>query len=450
MLHEFRERHKHKTRPAVDIEARGGCLPYCIGVAFTPWEGITVPLWNRGEIESIMTIPDADLVSMWILLAEILAESDVVGQNFKYDQDKIKRLGFVVRSLASDTMLKAFAINPELSVSLAFNTSIYTEEPFYKDEGMYEGRLEDLLLGCARDSCVTKEIDMAMDADLDEMGMRDYYEKFILRLHNFYLGIESRGFSVDEEARNRLIHKYVKWDEGIRYRLFQLVGSEINVNSPKQIQTLLYENFKLPERGGTGEEEITAILNSQSSFKNKAEEANQREVCELILEGRRVRKTLGTYLMALPDFDGRMKTTYFLCNKTGRSSSGQQDPPIRPTIEVFDEHGKKKNKVLGLAFQTMTKHGDIGPEIREVYVPTPNIGLSIFSKTPSFKRLFVQADSAQAEARVVFLLAGDEQALEDIDARDYHALTASWFFGGTEDDYSKKKTRIRASYTICW
>lgn len=53
--------------------------------------------------------------------------------------------------------------------------------------------------------------------------------------------------------------------------------------------------------------------------------------------------------------------------------------------------------------------------------------------------IFISADSAQAEARVIFLLADDEQALVDIDNRDYHALTASWFFGGGEDDYSKKK-----------
>lgn len=54
------------------------------------------------------------------------------------------------------------------------------------------------------------------------------------------------------------------------------------------------------------------------------------------------------------------------------------------------------------------------------------------------KYIFVQADSSQAEARVVWLLADDEQALKDVDNCDYHALTASWFFGGTEADYSKK------------
>lgn len=51
---------------------------------------------------------------------------------------------------------------------------------------------------------------------------------------------------------------------------------------------------------------------------------------------------------------------------------------------------------------------------------------------------FIQADSAQAEARVVFNLANDLEALRDIDTRDYHAWTASWFFGGKEEDYSKK------------
>ena len=56
----------------------------------------------------------------------------------------------------------------------------------------------------------------------------------------------------------------------------------------------------------------------------------------------------------------------------------------------------------------------------------------------SDKLVFIQADSSQAEARVVFLLANDEQALKDIDEHDYHALTASWFFGGSESDFSKK------------
>ena len=83
----------------------------------------------------------------------------MVGQNFNYDRDKIKRLGFRVKKSWADLMLKAFAIDPELPKNLAFNTSIYTKEPFYKDDGMYKGKIEDLLIGCASDACITCEVD---------------------------------------------------------------------------------------------------------------------------------------------------------------------------------------------------------------------------------------------------------------------------------------------------
>ena len=433
-LAEFRARYKgKKSRMSVDIEAHGTMLPACIGLAFTPHHGMTVPLWNAGGLSSI---PDSDMVQIWIIVAEMLWENDIVGQNFNYDRDKIKRLGFIIRKLASDIMLKAHAINPELPKKLAHTTSIYTEEPFYKDEGMYQGTITDLYLGCGRDACVTIEIDENMDADLDQLGMRPFFENFLMRLPDLYWAIENQGFRINTEERDALLRKYIAWDERVRYELFDLVGTEVNVNSPKQIAILLFDNLGLPRRAGTGEEEITALLNSQSAIKKP----EHRKICELILEGRRVRKSVSTYLMALPDYDGRMRTTYYPCLDTGRTSTGQQDPPIRPNVEVVDENGKKKDKVLGTAFQTMTKHGDIGADIRGMYVPDEThiefINNEVY--VVEEEEIFVQADSSQAEARVVWLLADDEEALRMVDEIDYHALTASWFFGGTESDYSKK------------
>lgn len=366
-LQEFANRFKNHTRPAVDIEARGSCLPYCVGIAFTPEEGICVPLWNKGEIESIVQISNNDMVEMWIILAEILAMNDVVGQNFKYDHDKLRRIGFVPRSLYSDTMFKGFTISPELPKGLAFYTSVYTEEPFYKNDGMYEGKVEDLLIGCARDACVTKEIDTKMEPELAELGLTEFYYNFVMEFHEFYMDMESEGFYIDEEKRDALFRKYIAWSEQLSFELYQLNGTYINVNSPKQIKILLFENFKIPPRKGTGEEEITAILNLQSLKLS----ASQRRTLEIILEKRRVDKTIGTYLAALPDYDGKMKSTFFPCLETGRSSSGQLDPPIRPALEYRDDKNLKKKKVIGTAFQTMTKHGDIGADIRAQYIPAP-------------------------------------------------------------------------------
>jgi uracil-DNA glycosylase family 4 len=416
-LAQFRERYKGKFKLAVDIEAGGSCIPICVGLSFDKRHGMVVPLWNEGGISSI---PDADMVSIWILLAKILAECDVVGQNFNYDRDKIKRLGFIIKRLISDTMYKAFAINPELPKKLSFNTSIYTEEPFYKDEGMYEGDLHDLLIGCARDACVTLEVDEAMDKDIDELNIRNFYENFLMKLPDFYLEIENTGFSVNNSVRDQLLHKYIEWDERLRYELWSLTGEYVNCQSHKQVAELLFHKLSCPTRSTTGEEDLTSLLNLQSFTDER-----KRRVVELILEDRRVRKTISTYIMALPDYDGRMKTTCFPCLETGRSSNGQQEPPIRPYLELRDADNKKKKKCLGTAFQTMTKHGDVGADIRMQYEADKGW-------------ILVQGDSEQAEARVVANLANAPKQLELYEKHDIHALTASWFFGGSENQYSKK------------
>jgi uracil-DNA glycosylase len=417
-LYEFLETYKHCKKMATDIEAGGHCLPVCIGLAFNKHHGMTIPLWNS---DGISDIPNSDLANMWLMLARVLWEKDIVGQNFNYDRDKIRRLGFAIRRIYSDTMLKAFAINPELPKGLSFLTSIYTREPYYKDEGMYEGSYRDLLLGCARDSCVTYEIDENMEGDLNELGMSKFYNNFLMQLPDFYAEIENNGFKVNEQKREELIAKYVEWDERLGFEMHQIAGDDINPNSAPQVYSLLFDNWKLPRRSGTGEEELTALLN----LKHGVTYEPYRQWIEKCLERRKVRKTVSTYLLAIPDYDGKMRTTCFMCLETGRTSTGQQDPPIRPKVDLVGKGRKDDMKPMGAAFQVFTKHGDIGTDVRGMYEPDEGY-------------VFVNLDSSQAEARVVFNLATDEDALRDIDEHDYHALTASWFFGGTESDYSKK------------
>ena len=417
-LYEFLNRYRNYEKMSVDIEAGGHCLPICIGLAFNKQHGLCVPLWNA---DGISTIPDSDLTSCWMMLAKVLWEKKIVGQNFNYDRDKIRRLGFAVKGIHSDTLLKSFAINPELPKGLAFNTSIYTREPFYKDDGMYEGSYRDLLLGCARDACVTYEINEAMDADLEELGVTKFYKNFLMKLPDFYLEMENNGFHVNEEKRQELVKKYIEWDERLGFEMYRIAGIDVNVSSPVQVHSLLFDNWKLPRRPGVGEEELTSLLN----LKNGVKSPDHREWIEKCLERRRVKKTVSTYLFALPDYDGKMRTTYFMCLETGRTSTGQQNPPIRPLVDLVGKGKQADMKPMGAAFQVFTKHGDIGADIRAMYEPAPG-------------EIFVQFDSSQAEARVVFNLAMDEQALKDIDEHDYHALTASWFFGGVESDYSKK------------
>jgi hypothetical protein len=120
-----------------------------------------------------------------------------------------------------------------------------------------------------------------------------------------------------------------------------------------------------------------------------------------------------------------MKTSYFICGTdTGRTSTQQLEPPIRPYTEVKSE-GKKKKKGVGFAFQTLTKHGDVGQDVRSYLVPDKDF-------------VYINVDSSQAEARVCALLADDDETLALYDTHDIHAMTASWCFGGDENKYAKK------------
>ena len=86
---------------------------------------MTVPLWNK---DGISNIPTSDLATIWVMLAKVLWEKDIVGQNFNYDRDKLRRLGFAIRSIHSDTLLKAFAINPELPKEVGISLRVSTQE----------------------------------------------------------------------------------------------------------------------------------------------------------------------------------------------------------------------------------------------------------------------------------------------------------------------------------
>ena len=75
------------------------------------------------------------------------------------------------------------------------------------------------------------------------------------------------GCIVNETRRNELIEKYIEWDERLGFEMFQLAGIDVNPNSPLQVNSLLFDHWKLPRRQGTGEEELTALLNLKYGVK---------------------------------------------------------------------------------------------------------------------------------------------------------------------------------------
>lgn len=432
-LYSFLERNKHRDILSVDIESIEG-IPVCVGLSFEEHEGISVPLWNVLNIQStglsakkdysyslqVSTIPTGDLANIWKLLASVFINPKikVIGQNFKYDEEKLNHLGFYFTNFHADIMLLQYSCSPEVPKSQAFMTSVWTEEPYYKNEGKEfnpkRDKISDLLLYNAKDAAVAREIYNAQIKELETIkGGIEHALGFRSKLHKVYLGIEKVGFKVDSIRHQELIRKYTSWLIRLENEAFQIykdygLTEPINLRSnTKEVPNLIYDVMKVPRREGVGEDVITSLL------ANVVKKPDIREFLNILLDYRRVDKTIGTYLAAEFDYDGRMKTSYFISGtETYRTSTQVMKQPVRP-------------KEIGWAIQTVTKHGDVGEDLRSYLIADKGY-------------IFVNVDQAQAEPRVCSLLADDMETLKMLDTIDVHGLTAAGIFGGSVEFYDKK------------
>ncbi len=354
----------------------------------------------------------SDTVEIWRLIAEALNRLKIIGHNFKYDDEKLFRLGLrpTIGRIHADTLSLEHTLNPELpSKKLHVVSSIRTEEPFYKDEGSEFNPTKDdvsrLLLYNAKDCAVDYEVWEDQDAELLEVQqkysskIREFYYGYVTKLHSFYLEMERTGFQVDLHIRRRLNHKYTAWHNRIQRWFVENVGKSINVYAYKKLYQFIYNELGCPTRLNTGEDTLVQLIT------NAIKDDKRKQILSNILEDRRVRKAKSTYINAELDYDGRLKTSFFITGtETGRSTSNILENPIRP-----------KNHAIGLAFQTITMHGDIGADVRKMLVPDDGY-------------VFLSIDLSQAEARVVAVLSEDWELLKAFDTIDIHRRTAGIVF----------------------
>jgi uracil-DNA glycosylase family 4 len=410
-FHRFLEAYDGKELVASDIEVFKS-LPTCISFAFTPGHAISVPLVNLVKPH----IPNHELAALWRMVDEVLRTRKVIGQNWKFDDDKLKNWGFGPINLYADTMLLAHTLQPEFPQSLEFLTSICTREPYYKDEGkefnLKKDPVDRLYKYNARDSAVTMEVFRALDPDLDALGLRSFFYDYVMKLHKFYREMENRGFACDERQRLQLWDKYTKWQREEEEIVFKLAGTEFNYRSPSQVSFLLYQQLKCPKRKNTEEKTLVALM--ANALKNRPKE---KRIVEGTLTLRGISKTKSTYISSPADFDGRMRTSFRITGtETGRSSTTIQAPPIRPWK-------------MGFPLHNLTKHGDIGHDIRTILVADPG-------------HVIMNVDLSQAEPRIVALFAKDEFLQNCFKTgRDVHIMTASWFFGVPESSIKKGDPR---------
>lgn len=295
-----------------DIELMYRKIPHCMGIAKSPWDAISFDLYAYDSQQS---------VKIWRKLDTVLRTKDTIGQNYlSFDIPWLESIGFSPDPFkVHDTLIRHHVLWPEFEHKLHFQTLQYTRQPYYKDEGRL-WRPKDGIAALQRyngmDCCVTYEIFQAQEAELDERGLRKFYEYEIQLARNFR-NIEQRGVLVDTaKLENLRQHIQAELSKSCQ-RASQLTGKTcvpdkesadglikqlgkasknkvLNLGSPAQILDTLHEmNLKVPIKRGTGSES-TGEVQLQQIF---AETGN--EFVKEILNSRELLKVKGTYVDCL-------------------------------------------------------------------------------------------------------------------------------------------------------
>lgn len=432
-VYRFFQEYKLLFKAANDIESIN-CIPVCTGFAFNKYHALSIPLLTKVGANPITDMSRAEIIQCWKFIQEAFERLYLIGHNFKYDEYKQNLFGFKNLKLHSDTLLKVHTIFPELPIKkLYVCSSLWTEEPFYKDEGTEQkvGKkfdVERFFKYNAKDCAVEFEVDEAMDENLDTLSstykvpMREFYYNYVMKKHAFYLKLENNGFKVDETKKAELKSRYEMLREVSHESVERMVGHSVNVKSGPQMFELLYKemNFPLPKSyktkiikktgeevtaydGATSEDAIIGHIGNHCKGKDGAFKI---KILTEILEERRIRDQISRAIDFKADYDGRCKTSIKITGtETARTSTNTLKKPVRP-------------KVIGLAFHTIPKHGRLARDIRSMFIPDEGF-------------VFIQGDLSQAEARIVAVLSEDWALLKAFDEIDIHRRTAGLFFGFT-------------------
>jgi DNA polymerase-1 len=340
-----------------------------------------------------------------------------------------------------DTALAASTLYCEFPKNLGFLTSIYTEMPYFKDEGkQYDPAVhnrERLYLYCAKDSLATHQIYSQQQEEMKELGVSYVYNKLI-QILPLYKRMEDTGIRIDASVREELTLKYESLYD-IQVLIFQtLVNSNMNPHSDLQVRKLVYEDFgykfvrgcKRTKTGQPGVDEETLEILLWSGRAENSYRWEVEQIIKAIIAARKLHKVL-EYLYSPIHPDSRARCDFNLGGAaTGRTTTGK----TTDSYFVFDTKTKKggiKNVNLGRSFQNIGKHGfevngeSLGRDLRRMFVPDTGY-------------CFVECDLSQAEARVDAVLAKDYAILAEFDTpTGIHRLTGSWVYDCRPEEIKK-------------
>jgi DNA polymerase I len=337
------------------------------------------------------------------IMAPILENPEIpkTGQNLKYDALVMKTYGVEVAGIAFDTILAAYLLNPgDRSLSLDNLAREYLKLPKIATSeliGSGKGQLSMLDVPIEQISeyaCEDADYARRLTAVLTPMlkGQEKILSEIELPLMPVLRDMEYAGVKLDLDLMNEMSKELERDMARIEEDCYRLAGERFNLNSPKQLATVLFEKLRLPVQKklksgpSTDVDTLTAL-------------AGMHELPQKLLDFRTLAKLKGTYVDALPGQvhpqTGRLHTTFSqTVAATGRLSSVN---PNLQNIPIRTEQGRR---------------------IREAFV----------AGDPKWH--MVSADYGQVELRIMAHLSGDQRLLDAFSrGGDIHVETAALIFG---------------------
>ncbi|WP_440985428.1 DNA polymerase I [Xanthomonas sontii] len=339
-----------------------------------------------------------------------------VGQHGKYDLHVLRRHGVEVRGYADDTMLESFVLNSTASRHdmdslarryLGYDTVKYEDVAGKgaKQIAFSQVAIDDATGYAAEDADITLRLHRTLSAQLDaEPALARVYREIEMPLVPVLARVEANGVCVDIAELRKQSQDLSQRMLAAQQKATALAGRSFNMDSPKQLQAVLFDELKLPAvlktpkgQPSTNEEALEAI-------------ADQHELPRVILEYRGLAKLRSTYTDKLPEMvnpdTGRVHTSYHQAGAaTGRLSSS--DPNL----------------------QNIPIRTDDGRRIRRAFVAPPG-------------RKLIACDYSQIELRIMAQLSEDPGLLRAFGSGvDVHRATAAEVFGRKLEEVTGNERR---------
>lgn len=337
-----------------------------------------------------------------------------VGHNLKYDVTLLKWHGIDIRGELMDTMLAHSMKEPEMRHGLDYLSELYLA---YKpiptsdligprgddQKNMRDVPVEKIAEYAAEDADITLQVAKAIEPDIVAQGVASVCYDVECPLVPVLVDMEYEGIRLDTESLEK-ISKQLEVDiAALQATIYTAAGHEFNIDSPKQLGVVLYEELELEKNP-----KKTAKGQWSTRESELLRMAGKHQIVADVLDYRTARKLKSVYVDQLPSHvnptTGRLHTHYSQTwTTTGRMQSN--DPNLQ-TIPVRKERGR---------------------EIRAAFVPRDD------------DHLLLSADYSQIELRIMAELSGDEAMLQAFTAgTDIHSVTASKVYSVQLDDVTRE------------